>query len=85
MVKFDCYVILFDSTHQALRGERTLKEAGIPYAVINTPREFSVDCGISLRIEPTSKEAARNVLQDSGVVFAAIVPYRVRSGRQGGP
>ncbi len=82
---YDFYVILFDSTHQALRAEAALKEAGIPHAVVNTPREFSVDCGISLRIGTEAEEAARAALQEAGVVFAGIVPYRTRSGKRGGP
>ncbi|WP_287155795.1 DUF3343 domain-containing protein [Candidatus Solincola tengchongensis] len=85
MNEFECRVILFDSTHQALRGERALKEAEISYAVINTPREFSVDCGISLRIGTEAEEAARAALQEAGVVFADIVPYRTRVGKRGGP
>ncbi len=53
MEDHNCLIILFDSTHQALSGEKALKDAGIEHAVINTPREFSVDCGISLRIDPS--------------------------------
>ena len=74
----NCFVILFDSTHQALSGEKALKQAGIRHAVINTPREFSVDCGISLRIEPGFKERAASVLDAKGVIYAGVEPYRSR-------
>jgi len=74
----NCFVILFHSTHQALRGEEVLKAAGIEHAVINTPREFSVDCGISLRVGVTSREEAERALRAEGVVFAGIAPYRSR-------
>ncbi|MBC7253335.1 MAG: DUF3343 domain-containing protein [Actinobacteria bacterium] len=77
-----CLVVLFDSTHQALRGERALKEAGIPHAVINTPREFSVDCGISLRIGAETEETARTALLEAGVTFVDILPYRTRGGKR---
>jgi hypothetical protein len=78
MEHHNCYVVLFDSTHQALRAEAVLKEAGIPHAVINTPREFSVDCGISLRIDTASEKAAGRALREAGVVFTGIVPYTMR-------
>ena len=74
----NCFVILFNSTHQALSGEKALKGAGIKHAVINTPREFSVDCGISLRIEPSLMERAVKALEDKGVIYARVEPYYSR-------
>jgi hypothetical protein len=78
MVDYNCLVILFDSTHYALSGEKELKKAGIEHAVINTPREFSVDCGISLRIDPKLRDEACEVLEVGGVVYAGIEPYHSR-------
>lgn len=74
----NCLVILFDSTHQALGGEKALKEAGIGHAVINTPREFSVDCGIALRIEPGLRDEAVSALDERGVRYAGVKPYLSR-------
>lgn len=81
MNDYNCHLILFNSTHQALRGEQVLKRAGIDHAVINTPRQFSVDCGISLRIDSSSRQAAREALEKAGVVFEDIAPYRTRFGK----
>lgn len=78
MEDHNCLVILFDSTHQALSGERALKDVGIEHSVINTPREFSVDCGISLRIDPSLGDEAQRVLEENGIVCAGIEPYRSR-------
>jgi hypothetical protein len=55
---------IFDSTSQALRAERALKEAGVRLAVIPTPVEFDAGCGIALLIEPVSTGAAGDVLAD---------------------
>jgi hypothetical protein len=74
----NCLVILFDSTHHALRGEKALKDARIRHAVINTPREFSVDCGISLRIDAALRDEASCALDASGVAYMSIEPYRSR-------
>ena len=78
MTDTNCFVILFDSTHQALSGEKALKEGGIRHAVINTPREFSVDCGISLRVEPDLKDDAVSTLDVRGVIYVGVEPYRSR-------
>jgi hypothetical protein len=78
MSSFNCFVILFDSTHQALSGEKALKEAGLKHSVVNTPREFSVDCGISLRVGPGLKDTAVSVLEEKGVSYAAVEAYYSR-------
>ena len=78
MTDTNCLIILFNSTHQALSGEKALKDAGIRHSVINTPREFSVDCGISLRIDPALGDDARRVLDAGDVTYAGIEPYRSR-------
>jgi len=78
MSKFNCYIFLFNSTHHALSGEKALKEAGVKHSVINTPREFSVDCGISLRIEPGLRDRAVSVLDEQGVIYAGVEPYKSR-------
>ena len=52
----NCYLFVFDSTHQALRGEEVLKQAGIPHEVVSTPPRFKTGCGISLRVRPEARE-----------------------------
>jgi hypothetical protein len=78
MKETNSFIILFNSTHQALSGEKALRQAGINHAVINTPREFSVDCGISLRIEPGLKENAVKTLDEKEVIYAGVEPYYSR-------
>lgn len=75
---FNCYLVVFDSTHQALRGEETLKGRCIPHEVINTPPQFKADCGISLRIAPSDLERAEDALRAAGVVYSRIEPYACR-------
>jgi hypothetical protein len=75
MDRFNCYLVVFDSTHQALRGEETLKGRGIPHEVVNTPPQFKADCGISLRLAPRNLDAARLSLREERVVYSRIEPY----------
>jgi hypothetical protein len=71
----NCVIFVFESTHQALAAEQALKEAGIRHAVINTPREFSADCGISLRLEPGRRERVQRLLEERSISYKRIEDY----------
>ena len=43
-------ILLFNSIHHLLKEEKRLKEAGIAYEIIPTPRELSSDCGSAIRL-----------------------------------
>lgn len=49
-------IVTFDSTHDALTAQKTLKDAGRSFRVIPTPVEISSNCGIALLV--TSETAA---------------------------
>lgn len=43
-------VVLFKSTHDAIRADKLLREK-LPVTLIPTPRRFSTSCGIALRFQ----------------------------------
>lgn len=55
-------VILFDSTHDAIRAEKTLK-AVLPVTLMPVPRQFSASCGISLRFATELRPQIEELLQ----------------------
>ena len=57
-------VVLFHTTYGALRAEKLLAGVGFKVKLIPPPREFSSDCGVSLRIEWT----------DVGNIKTALAP-----------
>ncbi len=67
--------MVFDSTHQALRGEEALKLSGIPHEVVNTPPQLKADCGISLRLAPSRLAEAEDALRRREVLYSRIEPY----------
>ena len=75
---FNCYLIVFDSTHQALRGEEMLKASGIPHEIVSTPPRFKADCGISLRVRMDTREAAENALRGEEVIYSRVEPYHCK-------
>jgi hypothetical protein len=75
---FNCYLLVFDSTHQALRGEEALKCASLPHEVVSTPRQFKADCGISLRVRPGDLAPAEDALRGEEVIYSRVEPYHCK-------
>ena len=58
------YVIIsFRSRTDTLVFSKLLNSYGVKNSVTNTPRQVSVSCGISVKIEQKSLEIARNLLK----------------------
>jgi hypothetical protein len=63
MNKAETYeVVLFASVSHALRAEKILKEAGIPFKLIPVPRHISSDCGVCLRFSPAYRKQIEEAL-----------------------
>ena len=60
-------IILFRSTHDAIRAEQALIEKGYTPRVIPVPKKISPDCGIALLVEPDVFEEAKELLHNLGV------------------
>lgn len=59
-------VILFDSTHDAIRANKILREK-ISITLIPTPRIFSTSCGIALRFAVEDMELIRNLVEENQI------------------
>lgn len=67
------WVILFDSTSEALLAEKLFKATHVPHKVIPVPRQISSDCGVCIRFSAPDIERVRAIL-DGAVPFRAITP-----------
>lgn len=66
-------VVTFDSTHAALKAEKSLLALGIRIKAIPVPRKISSDCGIAIRFDDVlDVEEVRNVLLRSGISHAGV-------------
>ena len=74
----DYLIILFSSTHHAIRGEQVAKEAGFVVRCIPTPRHISSDCGIVLRILPGDREGMLAMYGEKSVSYDRVEPLRPR-------
>lgn len=65
-------IIIFQSTHQALKAEKTLKRASLKCKMIPLPRKFSSNCGLALKIDLTIKPQIEAVLLDNSIEYQGI-------------
>ncbi|NPV29565.1 MAG: DUF3343 domain-containing protein [Firmicutes bacterium] len=74
-------VLVFPSSHYALRAEKICKEAGLPVLLIPLPREITSDCGVALTLPPEFQEKGEALLKQAGVPLTGS--HRLtRTGRQ---
>ena len=72
---FNCWLVVFDNTHQALRGEEVLKEHAVPHETVSTPPYIQAGCGISLRIHPEALAEVEEMLAAAGVIYSRTEPH----------
>jgi hypothetical protein len=65
-------VVLFASTHFALRAEKLAKENGLSVKLIPVPRQLSSDCGVCLRFSWEQKNRIEEVLAQAGVPVESV-------------
>jgi len=65
-------VVLFHTTSSVMQAEKVLKKAGFSTKLIPTPRQFSSDCGISLRFVWTDYANVKSTLDAAKVEIQAI-------------
>lgn len=68
-------VMTFNSVHEALRAEKIIRKGGIEAKVINTPRAFSSDCGISLVFVEADKGRVLGAMMESKAGHKSVYAY----------
>ena len=65
-------VVLFHTTSSVMRAEKLLIKEGYSIKLIPTPRQFSSDCGIALRLEWDFCEQVKSLLDTARVEFDTV-------------
>ncbi len=65
-------VVLFHTTSAVMKAEKLLIKQKIKIKLIPTPRQFSTDCGISLRFDWAQKAATESALELNQIETAGI-------------
>jgi hypothetical protein len=70
-------VILFNTTTSVMQAEKILLKADFVIKLIPTPREFSADCGISIRFDWDRNAQIKTLLEKEKANYEAIHPLVV--------
>jgi hypothetical protein len=70
-------VILFNTTTSVMQAEKILLKADFVIKLIPTPREFSADCGISIRFDWDRNAQIKALLEKEKANYEAIHPLVV--------
>jgi len=70
-------VILFNTTTSVMQAEKILLKADFVIKLIPTPREFSADCGISIRFYWDRNAQIKALLEKEKANYEAIHPLVV--------
>jgi hypothetical protein len=65
-------VILVWSSSHAIRIEHVLNQAGIASKLIPTPRQWTSDCGMSVRVKREDADAARKAMDNAWAEYESI-------------
>jgi len=60
-------VVLFFTSNHAFRAEKVLKDRGISCKLVPVPRHLSSECGVCIRIDPSTQDAVMQILKTSYV------------------
>jgi hypothetical protein len=65
------FILIFESTHHALKSEKLLTGLGIKFDIIPTPKEISSDCGMAIRINPAifDEQVVSSILTKNNITF----------------
>ncbi|MBO8168671.1 MAG: DUF3343 domain-containing protein [Thermoanaerobacteraceae bacterium] len=73
LLKSNAYgVVTFGTTHQALQSEAVLKEAGITFLLIPTPRRISASCGMAVKFFWEDREKILEKLGQKGIKWDKV-------------
>lgn len=78
MIEEIFYVITFNSTHHAIKAERTLMENGLDVRTIPTPREITASCGFSIKFLEGDINEIKNFLSNKELDILGI--YKIKKG-----
>jgi len=68
-------IITFANISQALKAERSFKAAGIPGALVPTPRDISASCSMSWRGRSSDRSRVLSLMRKENLAAENICEY----------
>jgi hypothetical protein len=66
------YIIVFKNTHDAIKGEKTLKEKSVKVVVMPTPTIITQSCGISIRFQEEDLDIVEDLISNNELAMKNI-------------
>lgn len=66
------YVITFNSTHHAIKGEKILLNKGLDIRTIPTPREITASCGLSIKFSSELLKEVKSIVEENKLDIKGI-------------
>jgi len=72
-------VVVLETIHYVIKGEKILKKAGIGIDVIPVPREISSDCGMAIEFSCLGRDRVEQLLSQKGITVLGL--YLLKKGQ----
>lgn len=73
-------IITFQSTNFAMQAEAFFKSKGIKHQIIPTPREITLSCGISIRMDVEMLDKVKDAAKRGGITPKKIFLMKGSAG-----
>lgn len=75
-------VATFDSTHHALRFEKTLKQNEVGLLVMPVPREISASCGLAVKFSQMNLAKVKKMAQESEIQVKRYYAIKIENNKK---
>ena len=65
----EMYIVSFNSTHQAIKCDKTFEKNEMDYAVLPTPREITQSCGISIKFSIGNIDNVKKIMNENQIEY----------------
>lgn len=75
-------IATFDSTHHALRFEKTLKQNEIALVVMPVPREISASCGLAVKFGEQDLAKAKDLAGSNEILVKKYYEIKINDNKR---
>lgn len=75
-------IATFDSTHHALRFEKTLKQNEIALIVMPVPREISASCGLAVKFNEQNIDKVKDLTQENEIQVRKYYEIKINDNKR---
>lgn len=75
-------IATFDSTHHALRFEKTLKQSEIGLIVMPVPREISASCGLAVKFSQVDLQRVKDLAGENEIQVKRYYEIKIENNKK---